>query len=87
MAVACLACNFAVRSSSADGVVGLARHLGRSLVTEVSVMFVGMNAFVPVWARLLTGFLQQGSVLRHSSEDALEHAHDEAAGTARSRSW
>jgi hypothetical protein len=87
MAAACLACNLAVHSSSADGVVGLARHLDRNLATEVSAMFVDMNAFVLVWARLLTGFLKQGSVLHHSSEDALEHAHDGVAGTARSRSW
>jgi hypothetical protein len=87
MAAACLACSLAVHSSSAGGVVGLARHQVHSLATEVLVTSVDTNAFVLVWVRLSTGFLQRDSVLRHSSADALGHAHDGVAGTARSRSW
>jgi hypothetical protein len=87
MAAACQACSPLAHSSSADDAAHSARHLLRNFVTGVWEMFVDMNAFVLMWAKLSRGFRQRGFERHRSFGDALGHAHGEAVGIARSRSW
>ena len=82
---ACLVCTLAAHSSFADDAEDLLRRHDHSLATEGLVMFVD-TASVVVSEKLLTGFLQRGLVLHHSSAGVRGHAHGGAVGIARSRS-
>jgi hypothetical protein len=84
---ACQACILVAHSSSAGGVVGLARHQDRTLAREVSAMSAGRNASVLVWGRLSMDCRRLGSARFRSSGCAPGHARGGAAGIARSRSW
>ena len=81
------ACNFAVHSSSVEGVAGVARQLGHILATAGSAMSADMNASVAVvWARLSMDSRRLGSEPRRRAGCARAHARGEAVGIARSRS-
>lgn len=74
-----------MHNSSVDDAVHFADRLGRSLATEVLVMFVD-SASVVVLVMLLMGCLWRDLARHHSFANVPARAHDGVAGTARNRS-